>query len=189
MSGAPGVGLTRATLDGMACAVDFWLEPAGEGSATCTPCCGATSSAQAPVASPRNSDGGNGWLRLYEFYPLENKVKAVTYSPYLDAYQTDADSQFDLALEQGSYKITFTSDGAPYATEVAASGTEIAAPDDPVKSDCTFTGWYADADCTSAVSFPYAATDDATLCAGWERSLSMASGWNLVAAGSGTTFR
>ena len=30
-------------------------------------------------------DGGDGWLRLYEFYPLQDKVQAVTYSPYLDA--------------------------------------------------------------------------------------------------------
>jgi len=44
-------------------------------------------------------NGGNGWLRLYEFYPLEDKIRAVTYSPYLDAYQTDVDSEFELALD------------------------------------------------------------------------------------------
>ena len=49
-------------------------------------------------------DGGDGWLRLYEFSPLQDKVTAVTYSPYLDEYQTDADSSFDLPLAQDSHK-------------------------------------------------------------------------------------
>ncbi len=44
-------------------------------------------------------NGGNGWLRLYEFYPEEDKVETVTYSPFLDQYQTDVDSQFELALD------------------------------------------------------------------------------------------
>ena len=47
-------------------------------------------------------NGGNGWLRLYQFYPLQNKIQAVTYSPYLDQYDTGADGQFDLFLQFGS---------------------------------------------------------------------------------------
>ncbi len=47
-------------------------------------------------------DGGNGWLRLYQFYPEENKITAVTYSPYLNEYETDADSQFNLFLDMSS---------------------------------------------------------------------------------------
>ncbi|TEB16969.1 Kappa-carrageenase precursor [Pelotomaculum sp. FP] len=44
-------------------------------------------------------NGGNGWLRLYQFYPVQNKIQAVTYSPYLDQYDTGADGQFELSLQ------------------------------------------------------------------------------------------
>ncbi len=42
-------------------------------------------------------NGGNGWLRLLRFSPETNKIYVTTYSPYLDQYETDADSQFSLA--------------------------------------------------------------------------------------------
>ncbi len=47
-------------------------------------------------------NGGNGWLRLYQLYPLQNKIQAVTYSPYLEQYDTSADGQFELPLQFGS---------------------------------------------------------------------------------------
>jgi hypothetical protein len=40
--------------------------------------------------------GGNGWLRLYEFSPNNNVIHVKTYSPWLDQWETDADSQFDI---------------------------------------------------------------------------------------------
>ncbi len=42
------------------------------------------------------ANGGNGWLRLLRFCPDANKINVVTYSPYLNQYETDADSQFSL---------------------------------------------------------------------------------------------
>jgi uncharacterized repeat protein (TIGR02543 family) len=112
-------------------------------------------------------DGGDGWLRLYEFYPLEDKVRAVTYSPYLDQYQTDVDSRFELGLEQDSHAVTFVSRGATYARMVAASGSQIAAPAAPERSGYDFSGWYADQELTTGVSFPYTVHADTTLYAGW----------------------
>ena len=44
-------------------------------------------------------NGGDGWLRLYKFYPQQNKVSAVTYSPYLDEYDTSATGEFDFNLK------------------------------------------------------------------------------------------
>lgn len=44
-------------------------------------------------------NGGNGWLRLYKFYPGLDKVAALTYSPYLDEYKTGPSSQFELDLD------------------------------------------------------------------------------------------
>jgi hypothetical protein len=42
------------------------------------------------------TNGGNGWLRTLEFHPVEDKIYVRTYSPYLNNYETDADSQFTL---------------------------------------------------------------------------------------------
>lgn len=43
--------------------------------------------------------GGNGWLRLLEFSPANNQIRVKTYSPVLNAFQTDADSQFTLSYD------------------------------------------------------------------------------------------
>ncbi len=42
--------------------------------------------------------GGNGLLRILEFDPARSNIAVKTYSPYLNTYETDADSQFDLSL-------------------------------------------------------------------------------------------
>jgi hypothetical protein len=41
-------------------------------------------------------NGGDGWLRIMEFSPANNEIRIKTYSPVLDQYETDADSQFTL---------------------------------------------------------------------------------------------
>jgi hypothetical protein len=48
--------------------------------------------------------GGNGWLRILEFKPQENKIYISTYSPYLKEYKTDADNQFVLQYDMTSAK-------------------------------------------------------------------------------------
>jgi pimeloyl-ACP methyl ester carboxylesterase len=48
------------------------------------------------------SNGGNGWLRLLDFRPVEDKIYVKTYSPYVNQYQTDADSQFTLDYDMTS---------------------------------------------------------------------------------------
>jgi hypothetical protein len=44
-------------------------------------------------------NGGDGWLRILKFIPEENKIYVETYSPWLDEYETDANSQFELDYE------------------------------------------------------------------------------------------
>ena len=44
-------------------------------------------------------NGGNGWLRIIEFFPLEDKIYVKTYSPYLNSYKTVEKSQFILDYE------------------------------------------------------------------------------------------
>jgi hypothetical protein len=41
-------------------------------------------------------NGGNGWLRIMTFHPAANTIDVKTYSPFLDAYMTDAENQFTL---------------------------------------------------------------------------------------------
>lgn len=38
--------------------------------------------------------GGNGWLRILEFHPAEDKILVRTFSPFLKNYESDADSEF-----------------------------------------------------------------------------------------------
>jgi hypothetical protein len=47
-------------------------------------------------------NGGNGWLRILQFHPAEDKIYVKTYSPYLNSYETDEDSQFILDYEMST---------------------------------------------------------------------------------------
>lgn len=42
----------------------------------------------------RRVKGGNGWLRLIRFDPARREMQMRTYSPTLDQYETDANSEF-----------------------------------------------------------------------------------------------
>ena len=46
--------------------------------------------------------GGNGWMRLMEFQPQANQIQVTTYSPFLNQWETDADSQFTLPYTMGA---------------------------------------------------------------------------------------
>ena len=50
------------------------------------------------------SNGGDGWLRILDFNPVEDLIYVNTYSPHLNQYETDSNSQFTL-----SYDMTETS--------------------------------------------------------------------------------
>ncbi len=43
--------------------------------------------------------GGQGFLRILRFRPVAGVIEVRTYSPWLDQFETDADSQFDIALD------------------------------------------------------------------------------------------
>ncbi len=45
--------------------------------------------------------GGNGWLRLMEFQPSANQIQVYTYSPFINQWETDSDSQFALPYSMG----------------------------------------------------------------------------------------
>jgi VCBS repeat-containing protein len=71
------------------------------------------------------SNGGNGWLRMMEFSPVNNEIQVKTYSPVLDQFETDADSQFTLPYEMGglSFQVLGTNTNIP-----SGSNTSITWP-------------------------------------------------------------
>ena len=42
------------------------------------------------------TNGGNGFLRTYQFSPSNNVIRVKTYSPWLNEFQTNAASQFEI---------------------------------------------------------------------------------------------
>jgi 3',5'-cyclic AMP phosphodiesterase CpdA len=47
-------------------------------------------------------NGGDGWLRILEFYPAEDKIIIKTYSTHLNQHEVDANSQFALSYDMTS---------------------------------------------------------------------------------------
>ena len=47
------------------------------------------------------ASGGEGWLRILRFVPAEDRVYVQTYSPWLNAFETDANSEFTLDFPMG----------------------------------------------------------------------------------------
>jgi hypothetical protein len=65
-------------------------------------------------------NGGNGWLRILEFAPAANKVRARTYSPWLNQWSAGADSSSQFTLDvplggtsQPDYTLLGTVAGVP----------------------------------------------------------------------------
>ena len=57
--------------------------------------------------------GGEGWLRILRFVPAESKIYVQTYSPWLNRYDTDGDSEFTLDFPMGGAFATVGSTTAP----------------------------------------------------------------------------
>ncbi len=47
------------------------------------------------------ASGGEGWLRILRFVPAENKAYIQTYSPWLNRFESDADSEFTIDFPMG----------------------------------------------------------------------------------------
>ena len=47
------------------------------------------------------ASGGEGWLRILRFVPADDKVYVQTYSPWLNRFETDANSEFTLDFPMG----------------------------------------------------------------------------------------
>ena len=69
------------------------------------------------------SNGGDGWLRIMRFRPSLNKIEVQSYSPTLDQYERDADSQFSLNVELSGGLGPFTEIGGASFTPGSAGIT------------------------------------------------------------------
>ena len=74
--------------------------------------------------------GGNGFLRIMEFRPVENKIYIFTYSPSLDQFETDGNSEFVLdydmsteAFQQVGY-LTGVSSGSEATLDLSSLSAE-----------------------------------------------------------------
>jgi hypothetical protein len=59
------------------------------------------------------TNGGDGWLRVLEFLPAEDKIQVKTFSPYLNKYETDVNSEFTLDYNMTSSSLIGTANNIP----------------------------------------------------------------------------
>ena len=79
--------------------------------------------------------GGNGYLRIMEFFPDQGKINIKTYSPWLNQYKTDDKNQFELnvdwwKVEKNSEKLT----GTFLESSMLSSESQISRQLDEVKA-------------------------------------------------------
>ena len=95
------------------------------------------------------SNGGNGWLRYYEFDPSNDQIHASTYSPVTGGYETDESSQFTLTYDMVG--------GSPFqllGSDTVASGGTASFTWSGLTADKTYE-WYAVAsDATDSATSP-----------------------------------
>lgn len=53
------------------------------------------------------NNGGNGWMRIWELSPRAGELTVRTYSPTLDRFETDANSEFTLPVDLSGVNGTF----------------------------------------------------------------------------------
>jgi hypothetical protein len=92
-------------------------------------------------------DGGQGFMRIWEFSPATQTVSVRTYSPTLDKWETDADSEFTL-------KVDLAGIGGPFRDIVVkgAPADALSTAIDGLAPGKTYE-WYADVEsCGKRVS-------------------------------------
>jgi hypothetical protein len=90
------------------------------------------------------ANGGDGWLRILRFVPASNRVEVQTYSPWLDAYETDTDSEFVLYYDMSGVPFDFL------GTVTALSGNTATLPWSDRTPD--LYEWYVVADDSSSAT-------------------------------------
>ena len=78
------------------------------------------------------TSGGNGWLRIMEFQPANNRIRVLTYSPYIDQYGTDTVMGDDTISEE--FFLSYDMSGR-------SAFTNLGTVDDVASGDDAFITW------------------------------------------------
>lgn len=93
-----------------------------------------------------DGDGGSGYLRLWEFSPASGELTVRTYSPVLDDWYTDADSEFTLEVE-----LPGAGEGFAEVMTVDPAGADVTATVTDLQPGTSYE-WYAEIhDCAHTV--------------------------------------
>ena len=95
-------------------------------------------------------NGGNGWMRIWEFSPANDELTVRTYSPSLKQFQTDAKSEFTLKVNLKGAGGKFEPRGTVdvNGASVAKQALDALGPNETYE-------WYATVtDCTHVVTTP-----------------------------------
>ena len=88
-----------------------------------------------------------GFLRLFQFKPVDGVIEAYTYSPWLDEFEEDADSRFTIEVDFferfGPELADFDADGDVDLADAATLTVCLSGPDVPAAPGCE----PADLDC------------------------------------------
>src|SRR5690554_1127891 len=121
-------------------------------------------------------------MRYYTFKPIQNLVQAVTYSPTLNQYETDADSSFTVPFAMSSTQpAPFTLVG----TDTVASGGTASVTFDDLEADTEYE-WYAvvrdGTDATTGATWNFTTAPPSSYASdGFSRTV--ASGWGTAESG------
>ncbi len=75
------------------------------------------------------TDGGSGYMRIWEFSPANQTVTVRTYSPTLDKFETDENSEFTLDVDLrgagGPFRELSVANAAPDSVAMPVDGLEV----------------------------------------------------------------
>jgi hypothetical protein len=93
------------------------------------------------------TNGGNGWMRLMKFSPAGNTIQVKTYSPWLNQYETDTNSQFTINYDLSPFYSLL-------GTTNVASGTTTMMPYDNLLPNTCYQWYVRVSDGTNTVTSP-----------------------------------
>jgi hypothetical protein len=84
------------------------------------------------------ASGGEGWLRIMRFVPAEDKIYVQTYSPWLNRYETDANSEFTLDFPMSTPFVNVGAVNVPSGENAAVAAGSLE-PSTPYEWQMTVT--------------------------------------------------
>ena len=96
------------------------------------------------------TNGGNGWLRIMTFSPVNNTVSVKTYSPWLSQFETDADSQFTLNYSMSAAPADFELIG----TDTVSNGGTASVEWNGLNADADYEWYVTISDATTTTTSP-----------------------------------